>query len=172
MVEGLMIHTLSILSNLEKQIWSYWTDIFLNKGWHTSTTIPLLPVETNCLVDTQVKYNNVTTHCHVSLAVTVLRASRATDARRTLMTATTTSVKTMPHVLIWCRHMNVAVLQVSWVSQSSLVRVPMRVYHFMTKSSLFVSLVPLFILFFLCPLFPWYISLFSHTWFFNIVLGF
>lgn len=63
------------------------------------------------------------------------------------MTASTTSVKTMPLVSIWCRHMNVAVLQASWVNQSlSFVSVPTRVYWFMTKFSLFFSLVQLFIL--------------------------
>ena len=80
------------------------------------------------------------------LAVTVQRASRATDVRPTLMTASTTSVKTTPHVLIWCRRTNVAVLQASWVSSSlSFISVSTRVYCFMTKLAILFSLVPLFI---------------------------
>jgi hypothetical protein len=56
---------------------------------------------------------------HFSPAVTVLQASRATDVRRTWMIVTTTSVKIMPPVSTWCRHMNAAVLQDSWVNSLS-----------------------------------------------------
>lgn len=57
----------------------------------------------------------------LSAAVTALLASQGTDVRRTWMTAAATSVKTMPPVLTWCRRMNVAVLQDSWVNSLSIV---------------------------------------------------
>jgi hypothetical protein len=59
-------------------------------------------------------YSDITS-CLLLLAVTVLQALQGTDVKPMWMTATTISVKTMPHVSTWCRHMNAAALQDSWV---------------------------------------------------------